>query len=399
MDAKSLEIRYDLFMNQMMAAKYLILHPNPIKKLDHEIKIAHEALSDDPDDYKDLFIDDLYRPLSNFIGLSNTFSINQTQKEKGKEKFDGHGVMNDILTCMTSLLEKKMAFSQDMLVLCVIYCNEFEITNGDYKKQADQFIETLEFVTHECLHTKTEKSGDKDNNSIDYKERNYQWFKMFLLHSNVWLAKKHNTNNTENKDEDANENKGNDSDNDNADDDFKNSILYVNALKVVNQKLLKQKQYVWDNIKREEKENDKLSNQLITYGNGFDSSGAILRQDEIEKGVVPKENELELILQAVSLEDEREQMRGDRNASGHQSNLNILFESNTKTYLTQCLSYAHVNNHIFQNEMAQIFGDNKKYPNCNYQATPVKVYDRCVIKATSDYGQNSFPSAAHALEF
>ena len=28
---------------------------------------------------------------------------------------------------------------------------------------------------------------------------------------------------------------------------------------------------------------------------------------------------------------------------------------------SKCLSYAHVNNHIFQNEIAQIFGDNKKY--------------------------------------
>ena len=38
------------------------------------MKIAHEALLDDPDDYKDIFIDDLYRPSNND---SNTFSIYQ----------------------------------------------------------------------------------------------------------------------------------------------------------------------------------------------------------------------------------------------------------------------------------------------------------------------------------
>ena len=37
--------------------------------------------------------------------------------------------------------------------------------------------------------------------------------------------------------------------------------------------------------------------------------------------------------------------------------------------------------------------------NCQYQAAPVKTYERCVIKATQDYGTRNFPSAACILDF
>ena len=56
--------------------------------------------------------------------------------------------------------------------------------------------------------------------------------------------------------------------------------------------------YVWD-ITREERENDKLLNQLITYGNGFDNKCVMSKQDKIEKGIVPNETELEMLLPAV----------------------------------------------------------------------------------------------------
>lgn len=80
-----------------------------------------------------------------------------------------------------------------------------------------------------------------------------------------------------------------------------------------------------------------------------------------------------------------------------QSTFNTEFENNTKVYLRKCLSFAHLNNKQFQKEMKDYF--HKYHKNCKYSSAPVKIYDRCVIKATSDYGMNHFPSSSHILDF
>ena len=36
---------------------------------------------------------------------------------------------------------------------------------------------------------------------------------------------------------------------------------------------------------------------------------------------------------------------------------------------------------------------------CKYASPPVKLYDRCVVKGTSDYGKNAFPSCSHILDY
>ena len=76
-------------------------------------------------------------------------------------------------------------------------------------------------------------------------------------------------------------------------------------------------------------------------------------------------------------------------------NYDIMSEHNNKVYLTQCLTFAHINNNPFQRQMKEYFSDVQ----CEYASAPVKMYDRCVMKATSDYGNNQFPSASHILDF
>ena len=75
------------------------------------------------------------------------------------------------------------------------------------------------------------------------------------------------------------------------------------------------------------------------------------------------------------------------------SNFDLKFETNTKTYLTQCLAFAHaiIINFIYVEEKLKM--------KCRYQAAPVKLSDRCVVKATSDYGKREYASCASILDF
>ena len=72
-------------------------------------------------------------------------------------------------------------------------------------------------------------------------------------------------------------------------------------------------------------------------------------------------------------------------------NYDVLTEHNSKVYLTQCLTFSHANNNIFQNEMKTIFETHDK---CKYMSAPVKTYHRCLIKSNTDYSERQYPSAA-----
>ena len=122
----------------------------------------------------------------------------------------------------------------------------------------------------------------------------------------------------------------------------------------------------------------KFGDNIATNVNGYR-----LRQDEIDKGISPQHNENELILTLANM--------SDNGVNIESSNFNILFEQNTKVYLTQCLTFAHMNNARFQQEMKSIF---TRDTNAYYQSAPVKTHDRCVIKCSTDYGGRSFPSVA-----
>ena len=131
------------------------------------------------------------------LGFSNIYQENDEQlkvKISGHEKKYGHfvydmaswiglkmdsggndnsndsrsceNVMSLVLQCVESLIKLKMAISIDLVILSCIYAN--------YCKNY-QFFNVLSSTIIECL------NGNDEN----YKTRNYQWFKHFILNSNL----------------------------------------------------------------------------------------------------------------------------------------------------------------------------------------------------------------------
>ena len=148
-------------------------------------------------EYNDCSTDDLYYNFSNLVGIAN-HELNDMSI-----KYDSQNVMNAVLSCVMSLLELKMVISQDLLMLCATYCanihNNLPKESNNFQ---NKFIQTLMNAIKHCLQSgslinsnnKSNKSEKSKLNTIatsknSFKQRNYQWFKMFLLHSNIWLAK------------------------------------------------------------------------------------------------------------------------------------------------------------------------------------------------------------------
>ena len=92
-----------------------------------------------------------------------------------------------------------------------------------------------------------------------------------------------------------------------------------------------------------------------------------LRQDKIENGIVAVRTERQVIENQASM------------GKSH-SLFDVEFENNTKSYLIKCLTFSHSNNNRFQSEMKDYFTNKIAIP-CKYAMAPVKLYDRCVVKA------------------
>ena len=324
-DSKSIELKYHSFLSQLMFAKYYLM------TLGYSVPDQWSTESD------------LYCSYQDFKGLIN-YNNNGIQNDKNTKT----GNMMDLVYVMIGLLQKKMLVSQDILVLCYVYC-----TLDGNGKLFNQFVDCLNNVVNECL------GSNNDNVNELCKTRNYIWFKEYLLHNNIWLVK--------------------------YGDDKNNTILFDNLVGIINKELVEQKKYIWDQFKQEEKNNNDEFSNLLSFGNSFKNVDSnALRQDRIKNGIVSFSNEIDLLCVAATQQNS--------------SHFDVIFENNTKTYLTQLLSFAHENNNRFQKEMSRVFADKEKYANSIYQAAPVKLYDRCVVKATSDYANNGYPSAAHILD-
>ena len=247
MDEKSIELKYDSLMNQFMSCKYFLFKLG--FNIEDECKIEHKSILYNMQ-YKDCYSDDLYYNFSNLVGITshelNDISI----------KYDSENVMNAVLSCVMSLLELKMVISQDLLMLCAMYCtNTPKNLSKESNNFKNKFIQTLMNVTKHCLQSGSlindnNKSNKSKKSKLDtnanattknsFKQRNYQWFKMFLLHSNIWLAKTPSSFMSEN----SNTNTTSDNSIDN-----NNTILFDNVIEIVNEELMQQKQFIWNNIK------------------------------------------------------------------------------------------------------------------------------------------------------
>ena len=118
--------------------------------------------------YKDHFRDDFYCNYDEFAGLTETNVI-------FKDPILANQAMNNVVCCVLKLLKCKLVISQDLLILCYMYCVSVE-----HDKSFDlfeTFVNTIENVSYECL--------GSDNNNNKMKQRNYVWFKDYLLFSNL----------------------------------------------------------------------------------------------------------------------------------------------------------------------------------------------------------------------
>ena len=366
MNMQSLSLRYDSFSNSLMAGIYFLkcLGFDDInQENERQLNIRHELVTHRNELYGNCYWDDFVCNISSLDGLK--IGSNDNNVNINVNKNSNNDVMTLLLQNVVSLIELKMPLSIDLLILSCIYANY--CTNFN-------FFDTLESTIMECL------NGSDDN----YKTRNYQWFKHYILNSNIWLVKIP----TKRLRKDIESEKHIDK----KIDKTENTILFDIIVVRVNKLLTKQKKYIWNNIKqiRNEKKSNSMFEKLCTFGNDDErkiSDGDIqLRQDRIENGIVSNVNEFDLSLQKVVM------------GVGEHSNFDLTFENNTKSYLTQCLAFAHANNNTLQSEMQEYFNDKLKIV-CQYSSAPVKLATRCIVKATSDYGRKEYPSCANIVDF
>ena len=249
MDDKSIELRYNSFMNQNSFSKYFLqkIGVENEKETDDEYIIAqaHKTDHEGKDDYDPAdehnYDSEFYVSLKDLVGLKKSDGYNNIN--------DGSRIMKYIVNTVISLLKLKVVVSDDLIVLCTIYdCNTMSSVLID--------------VIKECL------LSDNVRPNEEFATRNYVWFKHYLLDSNVWFVK------------------------------YKSkTILFDELLNVIQPGLIKQKKFIWDHFAMAKKDNTKLFNQLCMFGiKNDDSNTTRLRQDKIANGIIPERSELSMLL-------------------------------------------------------------------------------------------------------
>ena len=115
-----------------------------------------------------------------------------------------------------------------------------------------------------------------------------------------------------------------------------------------------------------------------------------LRQDSIKLEIKSGKTSLDLYKIETSInENINSKLAG-------KEGFNIFFEYDCRVYLTQCLTFAHANNTRLTNELSKLFTD-EMVGALEVTFAPVKTYDRCVMKATTEYNSRAFPSVANIV--
>ena len=259
-NAKSIELKYQEFANQIYFSKYflMILGCNVSNMT---IDIECESLEGRRNQYKGCYSDDFFRNYNHFLGLR------APNEAVFKDLKESNALMNNIVLGTLKILDKKLVVSQDLLILSFEYCKQ-EAKNGN-KELLNRFVEAINDVINDCLGN--ESNGNNTNNNINsstpqkskknkfikrfnknknknknksktqrnknetevskyIKQRNYIWFKKYLLYSNIWMAKY----------EDVNDEKKNETDNDDTNTTL--GVLFDAVEETVDIQLEKQKQ-------------------------------------------------------------------------------------------------------------------------------------------------------------
>lgn len=356
----------NLYIKQSRIAKYALISLNLNAKMTDDScqNVQHRSLMYNGQRINAYSSDSLLVKMNDFFGLSVS---NLTMK-------DGIFILDGILSMVLKFIESKVTICDELLIICLEYAN---CVNNN------EFVAKLLDCVRQCL---------EDNHGSIYKLRNYLYFKQFLLnrydvecfalvycfcvdyihcndgkiknhteYSNIWIGKDLVNGN--------------------------NKLLFDYINEMVDQLLIKQRQYIWDNVQNEEKSDCENFTKLCQFNINVDGS-MTLRQDCIPNGIQSLKQEKDIYLTNLRLD------QYDRRRDYVKDEYDILSEFNTKVYLTQCLTFAHENNGYFQNEMKKYFA---KDSNCVYSKASVKLYDRCLIKSNTDYSDSDYPSVACLL--
>ena len=159
----------------------------------------------------------------------------------------------------------------------------------------------------------------------------------------------------------------------------KGDLLFDEICQLVNVELKSQQRYLKDEFLKynNDKDDGKYFEQVLNYKEWTDKSqvgdNAGLRQDAIDDGVVATVRKSSLFVSRDTGFDGREAY-------------------DLRVYLTNVLIRAHAVNETFQSDMKSIFENEIK---CGkYSRAPVKLAERCQIKASTDYGNRKWPTTS-----
>ena len=146
------------------------------EKIDTKLKPRHKLVTKYLQEYDNCYWDDFSCDMARLTGLkmcgTNNTAVNNSAfglLNWNDKKIDDKAAMSSILECVKSLIQLRMAVSIDLLILCCIYSNYMNNIS---------FFQTLSSTIIDCL----------DGQDENFKTRNYQWFKHYILNSNLWLV-------------------------------------------------------------------------------------------------------------------------------------------------------------------------------------------------------------------
>ena len=165
----------------------------------------------------------------------------------------------------------------------------------------------------------------------------------------------------------------------------KSGLLYNFIDNCVQNALLDTRTHIWRNIHHEMNTDRDSWSDLISMRNYESYDLKELRQDYIPNRIQCDKTEHQLWVMQPSV---------DAN-----TNYDVFKEYNTKCYLTQLLSLVHSLNPQFHKDMKRVFKDICKSSPYIYRAAPVKSFDKCVLKAESNFNKKKFPTVAYITDF
>ena len=297
-------------------------------------------------------------------------------------KKDANSVLNNLVSTVISLMNDKQPISDDMLILCFQYCKsilksnnskdgtskKFQIKKNSNVKLAQNFMVIFQKVGKECLLIESdndekddskEKEKEKENNALSI--RNYQWFRQYLLFSNVWLMelqtesqlnkKSHSINSSGSKNKSIEPSNSllssslkigtmdsltrDTSENDIVDQSL---LLYDTIDSTVDIALRQQQEFIYNHVLMEEKTENKEWNDIISVNDMISNNISHLRQDCIPNGFRSEYNESQLWRIAPRVDNQ---------------NFDC-FEEYNRIFLKKILLAAHAMNNSFQSNMKQL---------------------------------------------